>query len=63
MRIVFDTNVIVSATGWANSVGQKLILKLVDHGVKIYISSEILSEFQKVLVRDFNYSPRQNILE
>jgi uncharacterized protein len=56
MRVVFDTNVLLSSTLWEGSVAQKLLFKLILADVKIYASPEILEEYQKVLNRDFDYS-------
>lgn len=56
MRVVFDTNVLLSATLWDNSVSQKLLFKLIFEGVEIYSSQEILAEYKKVLKRDFEYT-------
>lgn len=55
MRIVFDTNVLLSATLWDGSVAQKLLFQLINSGTQIYSSKEILSEYGKVLKRDFEY--------
>ena len=55
MRIVLDTNVLISATLWDNSVSQKLLYKLILNEVEIYSSLEILREYRKVLKRDFEY--------
>ncbi|HLC84551.1 MAG TPA: putative toxin-antitoxin system toxin component, PIN family [Candidatus Nanoarchaeia archaeon] len=59
LRIVFDTNVLLSATLWDGSVAQKLLFGLIRQGATIYSSVEILAEYQKVLARDFEYSPGQ----
>ncbi len=56
MRVVFDTNVLLSSTLWDGSVAQKLVFKLIKHDVKIFASENILSEYKKVLKRDFEYS-------
>ena len=56
MRVVLDTNVLISATLWDGSVAQKLLYKLIKSNVKIFSSVEILAEYQKVLHRDFEYS-------
>jgi hypothetical protein len=59
MKVVFDTNVLISATLWDKSVSQKLLFKLIQENIQIFSSVEILSEYQKVLERDFEYSPEQ----
>mgnify|MGYP001581532977 CR=1 FL=1 len=56
MRLVLDTNVLISASLWSASVSQKMLSKLILQNAEVYSSLEILSEFQKVLKRDFNYS-------
>ena len=61
MRAVFDTNVIISATLWHNSVSQKLLIKLINANVEIFTSSDIILEYLRVLVRDFVYSEDEAI--
>jgi len=61
MRVVFDTNVLISATQWDGSVAQKLLFKLINTDVKIFSSAEILSEYQRVLKRDFDYTDEELI--
>ncbi len=56
MRIVFDTNVLISATQWDGSVAQKLLFKLINTEHNIFSSPDILAEYQKVLKRDFEYT-------
>ncbi len=56
MTVTFDTNVLLSATLWDGSVAQKLLFDLIKKEIKIYTSPEILSEYQKVLKRDFDFS-------
>lgn len=56
MTVTFDTNVLLSATLWDGSVAQKLLFSLIKQNVRIYSSTEILSEYQKVLKRDFDFS-------
>ena len=64
MRVVFDTNILLSSTLWAGSVAQKLLFKLIKNDVKIFTSEAILSEYSGVLKRDFGYSEKetQNIM-
>jgi len=59
MKVVFDTNVLISSTLWQGSVSQKLLFKLIKENIKIYSSKEILLEYQKILKRDFNYSDKE----
>ena len=56
MRVVFDTNVLISSTLWEGSVAQKLLFKCIDLNISIFSSTEILSEYKKVLKRDFGYA-------
>ncbi len=59
MFVTLDTNVLLSATLWDGSVAQKLLFDLINKATKIYISPEILSEYQKVLKRDFDFSDKE----
>ena len=59
MRLTFDTNALLSATLWEGSVSQKLLFKLIEGNAKIFCSTEILSEYGKVLDRDFDYSQEE----
>ena len=59
MAVTFDTNVLLSATLWDGSVAQKLLFDLIRQGVKIYSTTEILSEYQEILRRDFNFSDEE----
>ncbi len=65
MRVVLDTNVLISSTIWDTSLAQKLLFKLISIGAEIFTSVEILSEYKNVLKRDFGYSDKEinNILE
>ena len=56
MKIVFDTNVLISVTQWDGSVAQKLLFILIKQNLKIYSSTQIILEYQKVLKRDFEYT-------
>ncbi|MBS3095790.1 putative toxin-antitoxin system toxin component, PIN family [Candidatus Woesearchaeota archaeon] len=56
MVVTFDTNVLLSATVWDGSVAQKLLFDLIRQGIKIYSTTEILSEYQEILKRDFDFS-------
>lgn len=59
MVVTFDTNVLLSATLWDGSVAQKLLFDLISQEIKIYSTSEILSEYQEVLRRDFDFSDEE----
>lgn len=65
MDVVFDTNVLISATIYDGSVSQKLLFKLIRADNVIYSSTQILAEYQNVLKRDFGYSEEEcaHILE
>ena len=56
MVVTFDTNVLLSATVWDGGVAQKLLFDLIRQGIKIYSTTEILSEYQEILKRDFDFS-------
>ena len=56
MKFVLDTNILISATLWHDSVAQKLLLNLAGAGHQLYSSPEILLEYETVLARDFDYS-------
>jgi len=59
MKVVFDTNVLISATMWDNSISYKLLIKLIQENREIISCVEILKEYQKVLTRDFKYTEIQ----
>ena len=59
MVVTFDTNVLLSATLWDGSVAQKLLFDLIRQRIKIYSTTEILSEYQEILRRDFNFSDEE----
>ncbi|MEK6968344.1 MAG: putative toxin-antitoxin system toxin component, PIN family [Nanoarchaeota archaeon] len=56
MNVVLDTNVLISATLWKGSEAQKLIIKLSEPKFKLFTSKDILSEYERVLIRDFSHS-------
>jgi putative PIN family toxin of toxin-antitoxin system len=55
MRIVLDTNILISATMWDNSVSNKLLRILAEKDIEFFTSYDILEEYRKVLRRDFKY--------
>ncbi len=59
MKITVDTNFLISATQWDNSVAHKLLIKLVKSNVEIFTTKEIINEFSKVLTRDFKYNEKE----
>lgn len=56
MKVVLDTNVLLSAFLWKSSVSKKLLSKLLCCKMEIYTSQDIMLEFQRVLKRDFTFS-------
>ncbi len=56
MRLVFDTNVLLSSTLWHEGVARKLLSKTIENSHEIFSSPEIIAEYQNVLGRDFSYS-------
>src|SRR3989344_8504542 len=56
MRIVADTNFLISATQWDYSVAHKLLKKLIISDAEIFTTQDILDETSEVLERDFEYS-------
>jgi len=59
MRIVFDTNVLISASLWDNSVAHKLLIKLIKEDSELFTSVEILKEYKEAIIRDFKYSKKE----
>ena len=59
MCVVFDTNVLISATLWNESSAQKILHKLIEEDYDIFLSLEIIEEYKKVLKRDFDYSEEE----
>ncbi|MBU1202335.1 MAG: hypothetical protein KJ583_05725 [Nanoarchaeota archaeon] len=41
IKVVFDTNILLSSTLWEGSVAQKLLFKLIRDDAVIYSSTEI----------------------
>ena len=59
MKIVFDTNVLISATLWHNSVAQKFLFKCIQENTQIFSSQEIIEEYKEILARDFGYNKQE----
>ncbi len=59
MKVVFDTNVLISSTIFDKSEAQKLLFKLIQLEIPIFSSTQILEEYQNVLKRDFKYSDEE----
>ncbi len=57
MRIVLDTNMLVSAAIWDLSVASKCIARLIKARHELIISRYIREEFVRVLSRDFPEEP------
>ena len=58
-RIVFDTNVLISATLWDNSVAQKFLFKCIRENIQIFSSHDIIEEYKEILARDFDYKEQE----
>ena len=56
MNVVFDTNILLSASLWDQSSARKLLTKLVENNINIYSSVEIIQEYFDVMSRDFKFS-------
>ncbi|PIN91352.1 putative toxin-antitoxin system toxin component, PIN family [Candidatus Pacearchaeota archaeon CG10_big_fil_rev_8_21_14_0_10_32_14] len=65
MKFTLDTNFLISATQWKNSVAHKLLIKLIEADAQLFTTKEIIEEFNEVLIRDFKYSNEEveNIIE
>ena len=59
MKIVFDTNVLISSTLWDNSVAQKFLFKCIKENVQIFSSQDIIEEYKEILARDFDYEEQK----
>ena len=59
MRIVLDTNVLLSATLWEKSSAGKIVIILLEEGCEYFGSEGILNEYSKVLKRDFEFSEEE----
>ena len=60
MNVVLDTNVLIPITRWDYSLAQKVLFKLVNSNFKIFVSLDILKEFKKAIIRDFNFSEEKS---
>lgn len=56
VKVTFDVNILISSTLWEGSVAQKLLFKLIQSDSEIFSTNGILTEYQKVLKRDFEFS-------
>jgi putative PIN family toxin of toxin-antitoxin system len=53
LRLFLDTNILVSASFWRGA-SYKLLLRAIDGRILGFTSMDILSEYRKVLKRDFH---------
>jgi len=58
-KVVFDTNVLISATLWDNSVAQKFLFRCIRENIQIFSSQEIIEEYKRILKRDFDYNEQE----
>ena len=59
VKVVFDTNVLISATLWDNSVAQKFLFKCINEDIQIFSSQDIIEEYRRILARDFDYNEQE----
>lgn len=51
MKVVVDTNILISAVFWIGK--SHLLVDLIEDGnIKLYLSKEIIDEFKEILLRD-----------
>ncbi len=53
MKVVLDTNALISATLWPDSSARKTLLLLRAQEARFYTSKAILGEYEEVIRRDF----------
>lgn len=53
MKVVLDTNALISATLWPNSSARKTLLLLRGQEARFYTSKAILEEYEQAIRRDF----------
>ena len=58
-KVVFDTNVLISATLWDNSVAQKFLFRCIRENIQVFSSQEIIDEYKEILARDFDYKEQE----
>ena len=59
MKVTVDTNFFISATQWDYSVSHKLLILMIEKEIPIVTTKEILAEFFRVLMRDFQYDDEE----
>ncbi|MBW1931227.1 MAG: PIN domain-containing protein [Deltaproteobacteria bacterium] len=60
MRVVFDTNIFISALVIPGSIAEKAILKILEGHDQLVISKTIINEILEVLARKFSRD-RENL--
>jgi len=58
-KVVFDTNMLISATLWDNSVAQKFLFRCIRENIQVFSSQEIIDEYKEILARDFDYKEQE----
>ncbi len=53
IKVVLDTNILVSSVFWKKGNPHKVVGLALDKKIKVFTSTEILKELEKVLRRDF----------
>lgn len=53
LKIVFDTNIFVSAIFWEHGNPHHLVELAIEGKIKVFTSAEILGELTEVIIRDF----------
>ena len=56
MKLVFDTNIYISAFVITGSLAEKAILKVIRENYRLFISKEIVDEVLSVLSKKFDYN-------
>ena len=53
IRVVFDTNILISGIFWDKGNPRRMIELAIDKKLLVFISAEIITEFEEVIKRDF----------
>jgi len=56
LKLVFDTNIYISAFVITGSLAEKAILKVIKENYRLFISKEIVDEVLSVLSKKFDYN-------
>lgn len=59
MRVVFDTNIFISALAIPGSLAEKAVLKIIEGEDTLLISKELLDELLSTLARKFSHDTEQ----